>query len=501
MKKIFSRLAMLIPAVLVQLLWYVLIFTLLIDIAVYLQVVILLMELFVVVYIINKRDEANYKLMWIVFILVLPFIGTWMYLASGNKRTARSILWRIERNNPEKLFKPIPHSVAEVDQADERLSGTVRIIRGLTGFSETCAVSPEFFSCGEEMFPDMLVELEKAEKFIFIEYFIIARGFFFDSVLEVLERKVRQGVDVRVMYDDIGSISTFSGRDRRELIKKGIKCVAFNSLVFVKMTLNNRDHRKMMIIDNRVCYSGGINLGDEYINKSVRFGYWKDTGFKFYGEGVKDYTRMFVLFWNAYAKDKIEEEKLYVPQAEPQKGDGCVISYYDSPAGAEPVSNKVFIDLLSQATEYAYFYTPYLILPDSLKEAFLQAAARGVDVRIIIPAVPDKKLIFKFTESYGKELAAGGVKIFKYTPGFIHAKACVVDDKVCTLGSVNLDYRSLYLHFECNSLFFNSSMVEKVKQDFLATEKRSELMTPASLDNIISRSVIGAMLRVFAPLV
>ena len=510
MRKVLARLLMLIPAVALQLLWYFLLFSLLYSFAIYLQILLFILTILILLFIINKRDEPNYKLMWIIVIMIFPFVGTWMYLASGNKRAARIVVKKIDRNKADTIFKKT-QSIADSEfDDDKRFLGTLEMAEKLTGAVPSKAVNPVFYRLGDYMYKDLLSELKRAEKFIYMEYFIISDGEFWQSVVEILEQKVKEGVDVRVLYDDIGSISTFSKRDRRRLISKGIKCEAFNALVFIKMTLNNRDHRKMTIIDNRVCFSGGVNIGDEYINKKSRFGHWKDIGFKFSGEGVLDYTRMFVLFWNSYSKDKIDMTKLYMPDFAPDKkgnsnkigenSGGYIFSYYDSPASEEPVSNKLFIDLLAQAEKTAYFYTPYLIIPDSLKEAFIQAASRGVDIRIIIPGIPDKKLIYKFTLSYAEELSKHGVKIYKYTPGFLHAKACIIDEKICTVGSVNLDYRSLYLHFECNSVFYNSDLIKELKNDFLTTQSQSRYMETKELHGRFFGSIFGMVLKIFAPL-
>ena len=500
MKKILARLLMLVPAVVLQLAWYVLIFSLLYNFAIYLQILLLVATIMILLFIINKRDEPNYKMMWIMVIMSFPFVGTWIYIGSGNKRAAKKVVKRIDRNEADVFIAKNNKISGNVFDSDKRFTGTLKMAESMTGALPSSAINPVFYPLGEDMYGDLISELKRAQKFIFMEYFIISGGVFWDSIVKILEEKVKEGVDVRVLYDDIGSISTFSRRDRKILASRGIKCEAFNALVFVKMTLNNRDHRKMTIIDNRVCFSGGVNIGDEYINVKSRFGHWKDIGFKFEGEGVLDYTRMFVLFWNAYSKDKIDISSLYIPVYKTDNADGYVFSYYDSPASEEPVSNKIFIDLLAQAEKTAYFYTPYLIIPDSLKEAFIQAASRGVDIRIIIPGIPDKKLIYKFTLSYAEELSKHGVKIYKYTPGFLHAKGCIIDDKICTVGSVNLDYRSLYLHFECNSVFYNSDLIKELKNDFLSTQSQSRYMETKELHVRFFGSIFGKILRIFAPL-
>lgn len=354
------------------------------------------------------------------------------------------------------------------------------------------------------MFPDMLRDMKSAKRSIYIEYFIIEPGQMWDAMMEVLEDKLRQGVDVRVMYDDLGSISSFNFSNARELTQKGIPCVPFNPLLALKGTANYRDHRKMLIVDNEIAYSGGINLSDRYINLEHPYGHWKDTGFRLTGEGVHSFTHMFLTFWNAFALKKGEAGTPMPAQQDsaeaPQETDGYVLSYYDSPLEHDATSNQLFIDLLSQSTDYAWFFTPYLMLGDDLMAAMLAAARRGVDVRIIMPGIPDKKLIFRMSRSFYQVLLNGGVKIYEYTPGFVHAKSFVSDDKVATIGTVNLDYRSLFLHFENNSLFYRSGIVEKIKEDFLATQALCSEVKPYDKKRYSRRWAVDGLLRIFAPL-
>ena len=354
------------------------------------------------------------------------------------------------------------------------------------------------------MFPDMLRDMKSAKRSIYIEYFIIEPGQMWDAMLAVLEDKLRQGVDVRVMYDDLGSISSFNFSNARELTQKGIPCVPFNPLLALKGTANYRDHRKMLIVDNEIAYSGGINLSDRYINLEHPYGHWKDTGFRLTGEGVHSFTHMFLTFWNAFALKKGETgtpmPALQDSAEAPRETDGYVLSYYDSPLAHEATSNQLFIDLLSQSTDYAWFFTPYLMLGDDLMAAMLAAARRGVDVRIIMPGIPDKKLIFRMSRSFYQVLLNGGVKIYEYTPGFVHAKSFVSDDKVATIGTVNLDYRSLFLHFENNSLFYRSGIVEKIKEDFLATQALCSAVQPYDKKRYSRRWAVDGLLRIFAPL-
>lgn len=327
-----------------------------------------------------------------------------------------------------------------------------------------------------------------------------------EAMVDVMEQKVQEGVDIRVLYDDIGSIGTFSARNRASLLKKGIKCEKFNPLIVLSGALNNRDHRKIMVVDGVVAFSGGINLADEYINEEHPFGHWKDIGFKITGDAIRSYAYMFIEFWNASSLNKITEALVGDDFAKTRVSgetdfDGYVLPYYDSPGRAEAASNNVFIDLLGQAKDYMWFYTPYLLLGDGLRDAFVRAAQRGVDVRIVMPGIPDKKIVYRMSRSYYRDLLKAGVKIYEYSPGFVHAKACLADDCVGSIGTVNLDYRSLFLHYECNALFYKASILADLKEDFEASMKVSRERTLQDEKKGLLYRIINGTLRIFAPLV
>ena len=433
----------------------------------------------------------------------MPLVGALLYLFFGNKRTAKPLKKRLQ--SVESSGDPHPLPVGETPFAGEkRMEQTIRWLERKTGYPLCKAQPVRYYPLGDNMFPDMLRDMKSAKRSIYIEYFIIEPGQMWDAMMEVLENKLRQGVDVRVMYDDLGSISSFNFSNARELTQKGIPCVPFNPLLALKGTANYRDHRKMLIVDNEIAYSGGINLSDRYINLEHPYGHWKDTGFRLTGEGVHSFTHMFLTFWNAFALKKGEGgtpmPTLQDSAEAPRETDGYVLSYYDSPLEHDATSNQLFIDLLSQSTDYAWFFTPYLMLGDDLMAAMLAAARRGVDVRIIMPGIPDKKLIFRMSRSFYQVLLNGGVKIYEYTPGFVHAKSFVSDDKVATIGTVNLDYRSLFLHFENNSLFYRAGIVEKIKEDFLATQALCSEVQPYDKKRYSRRWAVDGLLRIFAPL-
>ena len=503
MGKIMRRVLIVVPAVALQVLWHVLLVKWLAPYAPLIVSLVSVAAVFMVLFIVIKRDESTYKLLWLLIILTMPLVGALLYLFFGNKRTAKPLKKRLQ--GVESSGDPHPLPVGETPFAGEkRMEQTIRWLERKTGYPLCKAQPVRYYPLGDDMFPDMLRDMKSAKRSIYIEYFIIEPGQMWDAMMEVLEDKLRQGVDVRVMYDDLGSISSFNFSNARELTQKGIPCVPFNPLLALKGTANYRDHRKMLIVDNEIAYSGGINLSDRYINLEHPYGHWKDTGFRLTGEGVHSFTHMFLTFWNAFALKKGEGgtpmPTLQDSAEAPRETDGYVLSYYDSPLEHDATSNQLFIDLLSQSTDYAWFFTPYLMLGDDLMAAMLAAARRGVDVRIIMPGIPDKKLIFRMSRSFYQVLLNGGVKIYEYTPGFVHAKSFVSDDKVATIGTVNLDYRSLFLHFENNSLFYRSSIVEKIKEDFLATQALCSEVQPYDKRRYSRRWAVDGLLRIFAPL-
>ena len=503
MGKIMRRVLIVVPAVALQVLWHVLLVKWLAPYAPLIVSLLSVAAVFMVLFIVIKRDESTYKLLWLLIILTMPLVGALLYLFFGNKRTAKPLKKRLQ--SVESSGDPHPLPVCETPFAGEkRMEQTIRWLERKTGYPLCKAQPVRYYPLGDDMFPDMLRDMKSAKRSIYIEYFIIEPGQMWDAMLEVLEDKLRQGVDVRVMYDDLGSISSFNFSNARELTQKGIPCVPFNPLLALKGTANYRDHRKMLIVDNEIAYSGGINLSDRYINLEHPYGHWKDTGFRLTGEGVHSFTHMFLTFWNAFALKKGEAgtpmPALQDSAEAPRETDGYVLSYYDSPLEHDATSNQLFIDLLSQSTDYVWFFTPYLMLGDDLMAAMLAAARRGVDVRIIMPGIPDKKLIFRMSRSFYQVLLNGGVKIYEYTPGFVHAKSFVSDDRVATIGTVNLDYRSLFLHFENNSLFYRSGIVEKIKEDFLATQALCSEAQPYDKKRYSRRWAVDGLLRIFAPL-
>lgn len=501
MSKMLRRVLTVIPAAAVQALWILLLVKWLSPYAAYITLALSVAAVLLVLFIIIKREETAYKILWLLVILTVPVVGALLYLLFGNRRTARPLQKRLRRVQEAGQPAPLPCGGTPFE-GEKRMEQTVRWLEHKSGYPLMRAEDVRYYPLGDAMYPDMLTDLRAAKKTIYLEYFIIEPGEMWQSIVDILAQKVREGLDVRVMYDDLGSISTFNFSNALALEKLGIRCVTFNPLLALKGTANYRDHRKMLIVDDAVAYSGGVNLADRYINREHPYGHWKDTGFRLTGAPVRSFTHMFLTFWNAFSLQK--EEPMPMPPAaaaaEPAAQDGWVLSYYDSPLNSEATSNRLYIDLLSQATDYAWFFTPYLMLGDDLLDAMLAAAQRGVDVRIIMPGIPDKKLIFRMSRSFYQVLLTGGVKIYEYTPGFVHAKSLVCDDRAATVGTVNLDYRSLFLHFENNSLFYRGSIVARVKEDFLATQSQCRAVEACDMKRYSRRWIVDGVLRIFAPL-
>ena len=322
-----------------------------------------------------------------------------------------------------------------------------------------------------------------------------------NAILEVLEEKAKEGVDVRVMYDDFGCISRLDDSYPKFLQKKRIRCIVFNKLNPISgVIMNNRDHRKIMVIDGRVAYSGGMNLADEYINISSPYGHWKDNGIRVEGEAVWNYTVMFLTMWNAIKKQDRDFTIVKDSSFDKKHENGYIVPYGETPLDHEITGEDIYLNIINQSHHYVYIFTPYLIIDTDLINALSLAAKRGVDVRIIIPGIPDKKLVYALSESYIEPLMRSGVKVYKYTPGFIHSKVFVSDDHVATVGTINLDYRSLYLHFECGLYLEDVACIKEIKRDLDETILKSHKVTKKEATPGFFKNIWQSLLRLFAPL-
>ena len=420
-----------------------------------------------------RDDASEYKLSWILLIMVVPFFGASMYFIFGNKKKG-IVQEKRMRKYQEMRAKHLIDAYPKALDADGILTEEdAKLSRYVSGLSESRVfgnTSVEYFPLGDPSFPMIIRELEKARKFIFMEYFIYQKGVFWDTVLEILRRKVSEGVEVLLMYDDMGSIGTLPRRYWKTLRSYGIKAVAFNPVrPRLNPKLNYRDHRKVCIIDGNVAISGGLNMADEYINRSIRFGHWKDNCFILRGDGVWNYTFMFLQLWSYSAPEEyhVDDFAPYMPtDTSSVKGDGFIQSFGDSPLEEFTVAENVYISIINSARRYVWISTPYLILDSSMANALILASRSGVDVRIITPSIPDKKAVYAHTRANYRRLLANGIRIFEYVPGFIHSKMFVVDDCSAIVGTANMDFRSFFLHFESGTIFYGGKTVDAVKADF-----------------------------------
>lgn len=502
LKKVFSRTVVTALLIVIQVAWLVALLLQLGNSLPAIQTALRILSLVAILFVIKSDMNPSYKIGWILLIAVLPILGGLMYVIFGNKRPTKNMREML-RAQLEKSAEYLGTQESITGELDGGAAGLFKYLEGSAGYPTAKNTTVRYYRVGEEMYADLLPELEKAEKFIFLEYFIIRPGEMWDGVLEILKRKAAAGVDVRIIYDDMGCIDILPANYNATLEGCGIRTMAFNRFVpAVSLVMNNRDHRKITVIDGKVGFTGGINISDEYINVKERFGHWKDTGLMLKGPGVFNLTLMFLEMWNAFNKDG-DGYAEFIPDSFEECGsadDGYVLSFSDNPLDNESVGESVYTDMLYQAKNYIYITTPYLAIDSELQTALCMAAKRGVDVRMITPGIPDKKLVYRLTRSYYPTLLRAGVKIYEYTPGFIHAKSFVCDDKLCVVGTINMDYRSLYLHFECGTLMYNNPEIKQVKKDDLDTMEKCRKVELSDMKTNFLGELFDSFLRSVAPL-
>lgn len=463
----------------------------------------ILLSVAAALFIIGSRMEPGYKIAWLILVLPFPVFGGLFYLLvgrSGIPKKLQALLENISSKSEQALHEDF--------KADDLLPLGGDAV-GQSHYLEQHARCPaytntetEYFPLGDDAFPRMLEILEQAEHYIFLEYFIIQPGVFWDSILAVLEKKAAQGVDVRVIYDDAGCMFTLPHNYDEMLEAKGIRCQAFNRFVPVmSLRLNNRDHRKMMIVDGKYAFTGGINLSDEYVNLKERFGHWKDSAILLDGDAVWSMTVMFLSMWDSCRGENEDFQQFRPTQSPVRPWTGYVQPYTDTPLDHEAVGQTVMLNMIAKAKRYIYITTPYLIIDVATNTALCTAAKSGIDVRIITPHIPDKRYVFEVTRAHYQPLLEAGVQIYEYTPGFMHAKNFMVDDRFATVGTVNLDYRSLFLHFENGVWMFESPCIHDIRKDFEHTLECCEKIAPHRSKHLnLLLQLYRNILRVFAPL-
>lgn len=493
-----------------QLVWLFILLNDVLNHAQWLQGLLTGLAIIMVLHLLSKNESPAYRMGWIILITAFPIFGGLTFLLFGNQRATRGIRNRLKVS--EKKYAQEFNRVEDAGPAllaqTPRLHSLSEYIRRTTGYRVSSGNQVAYYPTGEACIQDILQDLARAQHSIYIEFFIVEPGHMFQEIFDILVQKAQEGLDVRFIYDDFGCITRLPGDFDEVLEDRGIQTLKFNPLrPIVSAVYNARDHRKYIIIDNEVGYSGGMNLADEYINVKERFGHWKDTMVRVQGPGVWNYTVSFLNFWNAFkATDPSyrELQPLSLLEAggqDPTGGLGFVQVFDDSPLDNEPVGETVYREILNTAEDYVYVYTPYLIISYELQTAMTIAAKRGVDVRLVTPGIPDKKLVYRMTRSYYPALLKAGVRIYEYSPGFLHAKTFVSDDRVATVGSINLDYRSLYLHFETNTVLYHHPVIQDIRDDFNQTFQVSKEISLSDTHTSLLGRFWDAGLRLIAPLV
>ena len=464
-----------------------------------------LISLFVCLYIVSKNNNSAFKLSWIFIIMLLPVFGGLFYVFFNFQTTTKKFSNRIEELK-KKAGKLNYSSKSHYNNAVNEFKDHTNLI----SYLENHALFPVFpntqsiyLSPGEEKHKQLINELNKAERYIFMEYFIIQQGKMWDEILEVLKRKAADGVKVRIMYDDMGCFIMLPKNYPERLRELGIECVIFNPFKPILTSIqNNRDHRKIVCIDGTVAFTGGINITDYYINRYEKYGHWKDASIMIKGQGAWQFALMFLQMWELCTLAD-EDYSMNLPsiQNENIKGSGGYVQpYADCPTDKEKVCENVYLSIINNAKKYVYINTPYLIIDNNMLSALCLAAKSGVDVRIVTPHIWDKWAIHITTRSYYKELISSGVKVYEYTPGFIHSKIFLSDDAVGTVGSANLDFRSLYLHFECGAVVYGTNAICQMKNDCLKTFALSKEITLKDCKCGIFMRLLTTVMRLIAPL-
>ena len=453
--------------------------------------------------IVNRNMPPESKVTWLLF-AVVPVFGFLLYLMIGERRLSKKEIQQLEKMDSMKFREDNSYDLrVELKQENKSAFGIVKSLLSMDHNADVYdGTASQYFPLGEEMFEAMLDDLRSAKKFIFLEFYIIDPGLMWNRVLEILVDKVQQGVEVKLLYDDIGCMATLPGDYTKRLRKMGIDAHKFNKVI-PRMTVayNNRDHRKILVVDGQVGYTGGINLADEYINHIVRFGHWKDGGVRLEGRAVKALTRLFLMNWYIN-RGEITDFDRYHFDSQRVEGKGLYIPYGSGPKPIykEQVGKTVYQNIINQAIDYVYITTPYLIIDYDLTEDIKNAAMRGVDVRIVTPFIPDKKLIQIVTRGAYPDLLEAGVKIYEYTPGFIHSKNVISDDELAVVGTINFDYRSLVHHYENAVLMYQTESIADIKQDFEGLFDISKEISLETLQNSWYQRLLKEIMQLFAPL-
>lgn len=482
--------------------------------------IMVLLGFVLVVQIINRPGNPVFKIAWIIPILMVPVFGTLFYLFFSAQLNEKKLNKEVlkEMHATEELVRHKKEVLARLEQDNPQIRRLASYLRRTSGSAAYENTSVRYYESGEAAFDTIIEEIRGAKKYIFLEFFIVKQGYMWDSVLEILKAKVKEGVEVRLMYDGMSDYFNLPLNYAKKIRECGVACQVFSPIVPLLSTVqNNRDHRKILIVDGNVAFTGGINLADEYINQKERFGYWKDCCIRLEGDAVMGFTLMFLQMWNvvdAVSREKRKNLKnrkpdlsAYLPyinhtcDAVPEENPGYVIPYADNPLDDELLGETVYSDILNTATKYVHIMTPYLVLDHEMIIHLCYAAKRGVDVKIILPGIPDKRYAYMLAKTFYKELLEAGVEIYEYEPGFIHSKLFVSDDVKAVAGSINMDIRSLYLSFECAAYIYQNKEILRMEEDYQKTLLQCSGVTMEHVKNQPKfEKLCGRLLRLFAPL-
>lgn len=502
LQKLFNRRVFIILLILAQIVFTV-VFLIYYTRLVWLSDLLTLFSVITALHLLLRQEKAAFKMSLIFLILLFPIFGGvfyWIFHSQTNSHGLRKRLFNVEKKSRNSFMgkeAPFCQAIEHMPEARKQL----KYLHNNTPFPVYDNTSTTYYPSGEKMFAALLDDLKQAKKYIFLEYFIISPGFMWDSILEILKERLANGVDVRVIYDDVGSLPTLPPNYAKKLRAMGIHCERFNPFhPFLTSTQNNRDHRKIAVIDGKVAYTGGINLADEYIGKKQRFGEWKDTAVRLEGDGAWGLTVIFLQMWSVLSQQE-ENFEAYRPDRMTQNNSlGWVQPYSDSPMNGENVGEQIYLRITQQSQHYLYVTTPYLMADDNLMSALKESAQSGVDVRIITPEIPDKKVVHFTSRTYYRSLLEAGVKIYEFSGGFMHAKTVVCDDVIATVGTSNFDFRSLYLHFECGVCLYRTDSIADIKRDYLETVDRCREITLKDCKTNVFLWFWHGICRIFAPL-
>ena len=501
---IFSRLGIIVLLLLIQVFFLFGLFTWFGDLVPHFWGGTILFSACMVLYLINSRIDPTAKITWLIVIMLMPVFGALLFWFTQSELGHRALKSRVDQliQQTNTLVPQDPDTLEHLKEEAPGAAGLAAYINrtGCHPVYENTSVT--YFPMGEDKWAEMLRQLEQAQHFIYMEYFIVDEGLMWGKILEILARKAKEGVDVRVLYDGTCEFTTLPHDYPKRLQQLGIQCRMFARVIpMVSTHYNYRDHRKILVIDGHTAFNGGVNLADEYINHIQKFGHWKDTAVMLKGEAVRSFTLMFLQMWNVTEKQPQFDVMQQYPAISQPKSEGYVIPYGDCPLDHDKVGERVYMDILNRATKYVHIMTPYLILDSEMETALCFAAERGVEVKLILPGIPDKNAPYALAKMHYASLLDSGVQIYEYTPGFVHAKVFVSDDKEAVVGTINLDYRSLYHHFECATWMYGVPCIGEIEEDFASTLLKCRKVTKDTIwQGHKMLRPLGYLLKVLAPL-